>query len=144
MKFNALSLSLFFVGFVGFSPIYGQSFSDAYAKSPDHPNTWVVGASNIHQDLRWDNAHRMLVADVKYSTRDWADSAHPTHESDYTLSFPSVHLDKSSQALTVSGTHIGTLSHGIFGPDVKLDSKAELDIHRHHGKIYAAIAHSIE
>ena len=123
-------------------PACGRALGSAFATSPDHPTTWVVGASNIHQDLRWDYVHQMLVSDVTYSTRDWADSVHPTRESEYTLSFPSVHLNRSSQSLTAGGTHIGTLTHGIFGTGVKLDRQAELDIHREHGKIFGAIAPS--
>jgi hypothetical protein len=142
MKTSALLLSLLLVGYGASFPTYGQVNSFAFAKSPDHPGTWVVGASNIHQDLRWDNARKMLVADVTYSTRDWADSVYPTHESEYTLSFPSVHLDKSSQHLSAGGARIGTLTHGLFGTEVKLNPKAELDIHRQHGKIFAAIAPS--
>jgi hypothetical protein len=136
MKTITLFLSVLLVGFVAFSPLYGQSL----AKSPDHPSTWVVGASNIRQELRWDNARNMLVADVTYSTRDYADSIHPTHESEYTLAFPSVHLNPSSEVLTAGGVRVGTLTHGIFTSGVKLDPNAELNIHRHHGRIYAEIA----
>ena len=144
MKILTLFLSFLLVGFVAFSPTYAQVSSYAFAKSPDHPSTWVVGASNIHQDLRWDKTRQMLVADVTYSTRDWADSMHPTHESEYTLSFPTVRFDASSQTLVAGGTHVGTIRHGLFGPGVVLDPKAELDIHRHHGRIFAAITPSPE
>ncbi len=144
MKTSILSLSLPLVGLGVSFPTYGQISSYAFAKSPDHPNTWVVGASNVHQSLRWDHTHHMLVANVTYSTRDWSDSVYPTHESEYTLSFPSVHLDRSSQTLTAGGTQIGTLTHGLFGTGVKLNPKAELDIHRQHGKIFAAIAPSVD
>ena len=144
MKTNILLLSVLLMGLGASFPTYGQVSSYALAKSPNHPSTWVIGASNIHQDLRWDHVRHMLVADVTYSTVDWADSANPTEESGYTLSCPSVHLDRASQTLTAGGTHIGTLTHGLFGTEVKLDPKAELDIHRHHGKIFAAIAPSTE
>jgi hypothetical protein len=140
MKAISLYLSVTLVGLVASLPVHGQVVSSAFATSPDHPGTWVVGASNIHQDLRWDDERRMLVADVTYSTRDWADSMHPTHESEYTLAFPSVHLNSSSQSLTAGGTHIGTLTHGIFGTNVKLDPNVQLNIHRLHGKIFGAIA----
>ena len=144
MKTFTLFLSFLLVGFVAFSPAYGQVASYAFAKSPDHPSTWVVGASNIHQDLRWDETQQMLVADVTYSTRDWADSTHPTHENEYTLAFPTVRFDKSSHTFVANGTQVGTLKHGLFGPDVVLDPNAELDIHRHHGLIFAAINPSLE
>jgi hypothetical protein len=139
MKTLALFLSVFFVGVVAFSPAHGQAHFYSLAKSPDHPSTWVVGASNIHQDLRWNATQQMLVADVTYSTRDWADSMHPTHENEYTLAFPTVRLDKSSHTFVASETQVGTLKHGLFGPRVVLNPNAELDIHRHHGLIFAAI-----
>lgn len=120
-------------------PVHAQTDLMAYAKSPDHPSTWVVGATNIHQALRWDESKRMLVADVKYSTRDYADGIHPTEESDYTLSFPTVHFDSSSNKFTAHGVTIATLRHGFLGSRVVLDSRVELDVHRHHGKIYAMI-----
>jgi hypothetical protein len=144
MKTFTLFLSFLLVGFVAFSPTYGQVSSFAFAKSPDHPSTWVVGASNIHQDLRWDRTQQMLVADVTYSTRDYTDSMHPTREDEYTLAFPTVRFDKSSQTFLADGTQVGTLKHGLFGPDVVLDPKAELDIHRHHGRIFAAITPAAE
>ena len=123
-------------------PVHAQAELTAYAKSPDHPSTWVVGATNIHQALRWDESKRMLVADVKYSTRDYADGIHPTEEGDYTLSFPTVHFDSSSSKFTANGVTLGTLRHGFLGSHVVLDPQVELDVHRHHGKIYAVIARS--
>lgn len=144
MKIFTLSLSFLLVGFVAFSPAYGQVTSYAFAKSPDHPSTWVVGASNIHQDLRWDQTQQVLVADVTYSTRDYADSMHPTQEDEYTLAFPTVRFDRSSQTFLAGGTKVGILKHGLFGPNVVLDPHAELDIHRHHGRIFAAITPSEE
>ena len=131
------------MGSVALSSAQTQTSPVAVVKSPDHPETWVVGATNIHQALRWDNSRHMLVADVTYSTRDWADSMHPTRESEYTLAFPSVHLDRTSEALTANGSRIGHLTHGLFGTDVQLVPEAELDIHRQHGKIFAAIAPSM-
>jgi hypothetical protein len=132
-------VALMLLAFITECPVNAQSELLAYAKSPDHPGTWVVGATNIHQAIRWDASKQMLFADVKYSTRDYADSVHPTQESDYALSFPSVHLDSSTNKLTAHGTTIGALRHGFFGSEVVLRRGLELDIHRHHGKIYAAI-----
>jgi hypothetical protein len=139
MKTITLFLSLLFVGLGAFSPARAQANLYTFAKSPDHPSTWVDGASNIRQGLRWDDSRQMLVADVTYSTRDYADGVHPAHEGEYTLSFPSVHLDKESRTFVAGGTRVGMLAHGIFGDEVVLDSKAELDIHWHHGRIFAAI-----
>jgi len=81
----------------------------------------------------------MLVADVTYSTRDYTDSMHPTREDEYTLAFPTVRFDKSSHTFVAGGTQVGTLKHGLFGARVVLAPNAELDIHRHHGLIFAAI-----
>jgi hypothetical protein len=132
-------MALMLLAFITECPVWAQSELLAYTKSPDHPSTWVVGATNIHQAFRWDTSKQMLFADVKYSTRDYADSIHPTQEGDYALSFPSVHLDSSTNKLTAHGTTIGALHHGILGSEVVLKRGLELDIHRHHGKIYAAI-----
>jgi len=110
-----------------------------FVESPDHPQTWAAGASNIHQALRWDARKGELVVDVKYSTRDWADSAHPTQEGDYSLAFPNVHLDAASGRLTSNGTTIGNVRHGLFGSEVVLDRNVQLSIHRHEGKIHAMI-----
>jgi hypothetical protein len=139
MKTITLCLSLVLVGFAASFAAYGQMNSGAFARSPDHPSTWVVGASNIHQDVRWDKTHQMMVADVTYSTRDWADSAHPTEESEYTLSFPSVRMDRSSGSLVAGRTQVGKISHGLFGNDVVLSRNVELEVHRQHGKIFAAM-----
>ena len=99
-----------------------------------------MGADNIHQAIRWDESKRRLFADVKYSTMEYADSMHPTKEEDYSLAFPSVHLDPETNKLTSNGSLIGTLRHGFFGSEVVLIHGLELDVHRKHGRIYAAIA----
>ena len=140
MKIITLVLSLVVVGWAASSAAYGQLNTVAFATSPDHPSTWVAGASNIHQDVRWDKARQMMVADVTYSTRDWADSPHPTEEGKYTLSFPSVRIDRSSGVLVAGGTRVGRINHGILGDEVVLNRNAELEVHRHHGRIFAAIA----
>ncbi len=108
---------------------------DAYAKSPDHPKTWVDGATRIHQELRWSPDKHMLLADVVYSTQDYADGPHPTQEDDFTLTFPTVHLDPASGTFTAGGRVVARL----HGDGVKLDPKVELSIHRHHGVVYGAL-----
>jgi hypothetical protein len=110
-----------------------------FLESPDHPQTWAAGASNVHQALRWDAQKGMLFADVKYSTRDWADDTNPTRESDYSLAFPNVRFDASSGRLISNGTTIGTVRHGMFGSEVVLNRGVQLSIHRHDGKINAMI-----
>jgi hypothetical protein len=132
-------LTLGLLGFLSGCPVLAQSYSLAYAKSPDHPSTWVVGASNIHQALRWDASKHMVFADVKYSTRDYADDSYPPKESDYALAFPAVHFHSNSNTFTAHGVPIGTLHHGLFGSSVALRHGVELDIHRQHGKVYASI-----
>ena len=132
-------VALMLLAFIAECPVWAQSELLAYAQSPDHPSTWVVGATNIHQALRWDASKQMLFADVKYSTRDYADNTHPSEESDYALSFPTVHFDSNSNQFTAHGVTLATLHHGIFGSNVVLAQGMELDINRHHGKIYARI-----
>jgi hypothetical protein len=132
-------LVLVLVAFTASCPGLAQTNRRVFAESPDHPSTWVIGAFNIHQALRWSSSRHMLFADVKYSTRDYADNTHPTVECDYALSFPTVHFDASSQIFSVNHAPIGTLRHGFFGSHVVLESNYELDIRRHHGRIFAAI-----
>ena len=111
----------------------------AYAWSPDHPKTWVDGAMRTRQSLRWSSERHMLVANVTYSTADYADNAHPPEEDDYTLTFPSVHLDAASGKLTAGGVTVATLRSGLFGPHVALAPNVQLSIHRHHGVIWGAL-----
>jgi hypothetical protein len=81
----------------------------------------------------------VLFADVKYSTRDWADDTHPAQESDYSLAFPDVRFDSGTGRLVSNGTTIGTVRHGLFGSEVVLDRGVQLSVHRHDGKIKAMI-----
>jgi hypothetical protein len=113
--------------------------SFTYATSPDHPSTWVDGATRTHQDLRWSDDKHMLVADVTYSTRDYADNTHPTEDDSYTLRFPTVHFDSATGKFTVGGVTVAHLEHGFFGSHVALEPKVALSIHRHHGVITAAL-----
>jgi hypothetical protein len=112
---------------------------NAYAKSPDHPKTWVDGATRTHQELRWSPDKHLLLADVTYSTADFADGPHPTQEDDFVLTFPTVHFDPASGKFTAGGVVVATLHGGILGHDVSLDPKVELSIHRHHGVVYGAL-----
>jgi hypothetical protein len=115
-----------------------------YAASPDHPHTWVSGADNVRQALRWDDNRQMLVADVKYSTVAYADDTHPTEENDYTLTFPTVRFDRTSGKFTAHGTTVAMLHHGLFGVDIVLNRDVELSIHRHHGRIFGQILQAEE
>jgi hypothetical protein len=143
MKKLVLLFSLVSVAFFAETSLYAaQSLLGNSITSPDHPRTWVVGADNVHQALRWDGEKQMLFADVKYSTVSYADDTHPTQEADYTVSFPTVKLDSSSGEFTANGVKVGMLRHGVFGTNVVLDKGVELDIHRHHGRIFAMIAPS--
>jgi len=117
------------------SPARADYNENAYAKSPDHPKTWVDGATRIHQELRWSDEKHMLLADVVYSTQDYADGPHPTQEDDFTLSFPTVHFDSASGNFTAGGKVVARLGGG----GVTLDPKVELSIHRHHGVVYGAL-----
>jgi hypothetical protein len=119
-----------------------QPVAGGCVTSPDHPSTWTSGADNVHQALRWDPDKHMLFADVKYSTILYADDTHPTEDNDYTLSFPTVRLDPASGVFTANGMKIGTLHRGFFGSNIVLDKSVELNIHRHHGRIFAMIVPS--
>jgi hypothetical protein len=114
------------------------------AASPNHPDTWVIGADKVHQALRWDAATHTLFADVKYSTGNYADDTHPTKVDDFALAFPTVQFDAQSGTFTANGQAIGTLRHGLFGSEVALKPGVALDIHRHHGKVYGRIISGVE
>jgi hypothetical protein len=144
MKTFFASLLLASLAFLSQNALAAPMAHEVYASSPDHPRTWVSGADNVHQALRWDDTRQMLVADVKYSTVAYADDTHPTEESDYTLTFPTVHFDKDSGKFTVGNSTVATLRHGLLGSDIVLAQGAELSIHRHHGRIYGQIVPSEE
>jgi hypothetical protein len=111
----------------------------AYARSPDHPTTWVDGATRTHQSLRWNDEKHLLVADVAYSTADYADDAHPTEENSFTLTLPTVRFDAATGKFIADGKTVATLKDGFFGHHVVLSPNVELSVHRHHGVIYGAL-----
>jgi hypothetical protein len=120
-------------------PVCAQIPAYAIARSPDHPSTWVDGATRERQSLLWSPTKHMLFALVTYSTADYADGPHPTQEDDFSLALPTVHLDPSSGRFLVNGTVVARLRHGIFGSSVALEPNLDLSVHRHHGVVYAAI-----
>ncbi len=111
----------------------------AYAWSPDHPKTWVDGATRTHQSLRWSDEKHMLVANVTYSTADYADNTHPAEEDEYTLTFPTVHFDAGSGKFTAGSVTVAHLRDGFFGSHVILEPNVRLSIHRHRGVIVGAL-----
>jgi hypothetical protein len=112
------------------------------ATSPDHPKTWVAGATKSFLALRWDHKLKMLVADVTYSTRLWADDVHPPEEEDYTLGFPGVQLNPQENTLTVNGVTVARLHHLIIGDDIVLEKGFELILDLHKGLIFGSIVAS--
>ena len=115
--------------------------------SPDHPQTWVVGANQQAKSLRWDSSRHMLVVDVKYSTQDYADSANPTQIDYHTLAFPNVRLASNGSDLLASNhasetARIGHISNGLFGKRIVLNNNVNLNVHRMHGKIYASLVYN--
>ncbi len=118
-------------------------------KSPDHPATWDV--SGVHQsakNLRWDSARGMLVVDVKYSTADYADSIiNPIATEEYSLAFPGVRLGKDGASLLATDRNgdtatIGYVKNGFFGKEIVLNKEANVNVHRHNGKIYASLVYN--
>jgi hypothetical protein len=142
MKATACFAFLVLSLIAGHSPGRAQNYSMprfTYARSPEHPSTWVDGAARTHQDLRWDGDRHTLFADVTYSTADYADNTHPPESEDFTLTLPEVRFDPSSRRFTADGVTVATLQHGFFGSHVVLEPEVELSIHRHHGVIYCAL-----
>lgn len=112
--------------------------------SPDHPQTWVVGANRESQTLRWDGNRRILLCDVKYSTKDYADSVNPAESDSHTLTFPRVHLAANGVDLCATNREgqtatIGQLRNGLFGKEVVLNKHVDLNVHRIDGAIHAAL-----
>ena len=115
--------------------------------SPDHPQTWVAGAHQKAKTLRWDSSRNMLVADIKYSTEDYADNVHPTREDSHTLPFPSVRLAKNGADLLATNhigqtAKIGRIEDGLFGKHVVLNNDVSLNVHRSDGKIHASLIYN--
>jgi hypothetical protein len=121
------------------SPVCAQIPTYAIARSPDHPTTWIDGATREKQSLRWSPTKHMLFALVTYSTADYADATHPPQEDNFSLPLPTVHFDSGFDRFVVNGTIVATLRHGLFGSSVILNPKFALSVHRHHGVVYAAI-----
>lgn len=115
--------------------------------SPDHPDTWAAGAHQNWKALRWDSSRQKLIADVEYSTADYADAVDPTQTDEHSLTFPDVRLAGNGVDLLVSNHEgkrisIGHLKKGILGTEVILNKGVNLDVHRgDHGKIYASIVY---
>jgi hypothetical protein len=117
--------------------------------SPDHPSTWVVGAHRERKALRWDSSRHILVADVKYSTQDYADSANPTQTDDHTLAFPNVHLASNGTDLISTNrdgdsARIGQIKNGLFGKEVVLRNGVNLNVHRVDGRIHASLVYDAQ
>ncbi len=115
--------------------------------SPDHPQTWVAGAHQKAKTLRWDSSRNMLVADVKYSTEDYADSVNPTREDSHSLPFPRVRLAKNGTDLLATNhlgqtAKIGRIEDGLFGKHVVLNNDVSLNVHRADGKIHASLVYN--
>jgi hypothetical protein len=115
--------------------------------SPDHPHTWAAGANQLSKKLRWDGARNQLVADVKYSTADYADSVNPATTDDHTLAFPNVRLAKDGNDLRATDRSgitatIGRLQEGLFGKEVVLNKGVHLNVHRVDGAIHAALVYN--
>lgn len=143
MKISALPLiaAAVLLAALGLSSAHAQNYPVprfSYAMSPDHPKTWVDGATRTHQDLRWNTEKRLLVADVTYSTAEYADNTHPPEEDNFVLTFPSVKFDAATKRFLAGGKVVATLQDGFFGHHIVLARDVQLSIHRHHGAVYGA------
>jgi hypothetical protein len=111
------------------------AYDDEVAQSPDHPTTWVDGATRTHQALHWSPENHLLSATVTYSTANFADATHPTEDDTFSLAFPTVHFDAASGNFTAGGQVVARLHHGLFGDGVELAPGVTLSIHRHSGVV---------
>jgi len=126
---------------------FANSPSFLTVNSPDHPSTWVAGAHKEIPTLRWDSTHHMLVADVKYSTKDYADSVNPAESDYHALTFPNVRLASNGNDLLATNhigetAKIGRIENGFFGKSVVLDNGVDLNVHREKGLIYASLTYN--
>ena len=119
-----------------------RAYDDLLAESPDHPRTWVDGATRAHQELRWSSEKHLLFADVTYSTSDFAEGPHPTQADDFSLAFPTVRFHPETGNFTAGGTVVAKLRHGLFGSSVVLAPNVSLSIHRHQGVVYGRLVSS--
>jgi hypothetical protein len=109
------------------------------ATSPDHPKTWEAGAAKSYLALRWDSDKKMLVADVTYSTRDYADGVHDPETQDATIRFPGVSFDPATKTFIANGVTVARIHPMLFGNHIVLEKGLELSVHRQHGFIYGKI-----
>ena len=89
----------------------------------------------------------MLVADVEYSTVDYADSVNPTETDYHSLAFPNVRLASNGIDLVATSRDgetatIGRIENGFFGKKIVLNDGVDLNVHRLHGKIYASLVYN--
>jgi hypothetical protein len=147
LRSAAVAVTAFFALAVAY-PLAAGDAMPAYLKisSPDHPQTWVAGANQYSKKLRWDDKRHQLVADVKYSNIDYADSVHPAKIDYHTLAFPSVRLVNGTdlRATDRNGDTkmIGRLQDGFFGKEVVLNRGVELNVHRIDGAIHASLVYN--
>ena len=113
--------------------------------SPDHPPAWYNGTGDkLNQYLAWSDTKGQLVAHVAYNLGNSTSyQRDQTWVDNFELSFPTVHLDRSTNRLYVPDhgreITIGRLESGVFGTRVVLSDNFELSAHRRHGVVQAAI-----
>ena len=145
---SVLAVSALFFTLAMSCPLVAGDATPSYMRisSPDHPQTWVVGGNQQSKKLRWDVAGNQLVADVRYSNTDYADSMHPPRNDDHTLAFPSVRLTKGGDLCAMdrmgNTATIGHLQEGLFGKEVVLNKGVDLRVNRVHGLIQASLVYN--
>lgn len=114
--------------------------------SPDHPTTWTAGALQQSRVLRWDSSRQRLVADVKYSSKFYEDSANPGRTDDHQLVFRNVRLAANGTDLIASkhgeSVIIGRVDHTFLGQNIVLNKGVNFNVHRESGKIYASLVYN--
>ncbi|MCE0497327.1 MAG: hypothetical protein LV481_05195 [Methylacidiphilales bacterium] len=114
--------------------------------SPEHPTTWTSGALQQSRVLRWDSSRQMLVADVKYSSKFYEDSANPGQTDDHQVAFPNVRLAANGTDLIASkhgeSVIIGRVERTFLGQNIVLNKGVDFNVHRESGKIYASLIYN--
>jgi hypothetical protein len=119
-----------------------------YLESPDHPAAWYDRSSyKVFQQLAWENSKQVLVLYVSYSNTPVIRQQDLLSYDTFRLSFPDVHLDRSTGILSCvdeKGVRIdiGHLSSGFLGGKVVLDPEIEAVAHRDASVVHAALQSS--
>ncbi len=137
--------AVFYVGVTAVlaaAPVNGQVLTT----SPDHPRTFFTsGREQVDHYVQWNADAGALEGHVTYGTPSLdANWWNPAYYDSFKVHFPNVRLDAQEGRLYVidSRKHQVTIGHmqpGVFGQRVELERNVDLSMHRHDGRLDAAL-----